>query len=139
MRGEADTQVFSTQAKPPPANPAPPHTPCTSLQSAPTPPQLYREQLDASYDKLKALRQQEASLLAELQGTQASTSSSADELAGLQAQVDELARRKVCHAIVQQDAMCVGCECQRVFQNGGCVCSLTLMQLVCYTQGCFFS
>jgi hypothetical protein len=58
-------------------------------------PSLHRDQLDASYDKLKALRQEEAALLAELAAQQASTSSSTDELAGLQAQLDDAARRKV--------------------------------------------
>lgn len=56
-----------------------------------------REQLDASYDKLKALRQEEAALLGELAAQQASTSSSADKLAGLQAQLEEAGRRKVWH------------------------------------------
>jgi uncharacterized protein (DUF3084 family) len=54
-----------------------------------------RDQLDASYDKLKALRQEEAALLGELAAQQASTTSSADELAGLQAQLEEASRRKV--------------------------------------------
>lgn len=54
-----------------------------------------REQLDASYDKLKSLRQQEAALLAELQQQQAAASSSTAELEGLQGQVDEMGRRKV--------------------------------------------
>jgi ABC-type transport system involved in cytochrome bd biosynthesis fused ATPase/permease subunit len=62
-----------------------------------------RDQLDASYDKLKALRQQEAALLAELSAQQASTSSSADELAGLQAQVDEAA-----HKMVRTSNPCAG-------------------------------
>ncbi|KAF6258267.1 hypothetical protein COO60DRAFT_1139442 [Scenedesmus sp. NREL 46B-D3] len=53
-----------------------------------------REQLDASYDKLKLLRQQEAALLAELQQQQAAGSSSEAELAGMQAIVDDLARKK---------------------------------------------
>lgn len=60
-------------------------------------PLLHRDQLDASYDKLKALRQEEAAMLAELAAQQASTSSSTDELAGLQAQLDDAARRKVCN------------------------------------------
>lgn len=55
----------------------------------------FRDQLDASYDKLKALRQEEAALLGELAAQQASTTSSADELAGLQAQLEEASRRKV--------------------------------------------
>jgi hypothetical protein len=59
-----------------------------------------REQLDASYDKLKALRQQEAMLLAELQQQQAAGSSSEAELAGMQAIVDDLARKKVRHRLI---------------------------------------
>lgn len=52
-----------------------------------------REQLDASYDRLKALREQETALLAELQQQQASNTEA--ELAGLQAVVDDLTRKKV--------------------------------------------
>lgn len=54
-----------------------------------------REQLDASYDRLKVLRQQEATLLAELQQQQAAGSSSEAELAGLQAVVGDLVKKKV--------------------------------------------
>eukprot|EP00879_Flechtneria_rotunda_P003815 GHRR01004055.1.p1 GENE.GHRR01004055.1~~GHRR01004055.1.p1 ORF type:complete len:980 (+),score=386.14 GHRR01004055.1:396-3335(+) len=53
-----------------------------------------RQQLDASYDRLKALRQQEAAVLTELQQQQAASSSSEAELAGLQAVVDGMAKKR---------------------------------------------
>ncbi|KAF8063069.1 CCDC39 [Scenedesmus sp. PABB004] len=52
------------------------------------------EQLDASYDRLKALRAQEAALLAEAAAAAAAGSSSDDELAAMTAAVADLARRK---------------------------------------------
>lgn len=75
---------------------------------------LCREQLDASYDKLKALRQQEAALLAELQQQQAAGSSSEAELAGMQALVDDLARKKVRQLYRYLTGWCTKGLCQQL-------------------------
>jgi hypothetical protein len=66
---------------------------------------LNRSRLDASYDKLKALRAEEARLAAAASSAHSAASSGVDEERGLRARVEELRRKQVSQAGVMCPCM----------------------------------